>query len=41
MPIIADLTRKGHHIGAADEINFEYGLTAILDHAGRLIGDVA
>jgi AcrR family transcriptional regulator len=37
MPIIAELTRKGHHIGTADEINFEYGLNCILDHAGRLI----
>ena len=37
MPIIAELTRKGRHIGAADETNFEYGLDAILDHAGRLI----
>jgi AcrR family transcriptional regulator len=37
MPIIAELTRKGHRIGAADEINFEYGLNAILDHTGRLI----
>jgi hypothetical protein len=28
---------KGHHIGAADDNNFEYGLDCILDHAGRLI----
>jgi AcrR family transcriptional regulator len=37
MPIIAEQTCRGHRIGAADEINFEYGLSAILDHAGRLI----
>jgi len=37
MPVIAELTRKGHHIGAADEINFEYGLACILDHASQLI----
>ena len=30
---------KGHHIGAADEKNFEYGLECILDHADRLIDD--
>ena len=32
------MTAKGHHIGAADEKNFEFGLECILDHAGRLIG---
>ncbi|MBV9320644.1 MAG: TetR/AcrR family transcriptional regulator, partial [Mycobacterium sp.] len=26
-----------HHIGAADDNNFEYGLDCILDHASRLI----
>jgi hypothetical protein len=31
------MTAKGHHIGAADEHNFEYGLDCILDHASRLI----
>jgi hypothetical protein len=31
------VTEKGHHIGAADENNFEFGLECILDHAGRLI----
>jgi AcrR family transcriptional regulator len=37
MPLIAELTRKGHRIGVADELNFEYGLECILDHAGTLI----
>jgi len=37
MPLIAQLTRQGHRIGAADDINFEYGLNCILDHASRLI----
>jgi AcrR family transcriptional regulator len=37
MPLIARLTEKGHRIGAADDINFEYGLNCILDHADRLI----
>ena len=37
MPLIARLTQKGHRIGVADDINFEYGLTCILDHASRLI----
>ncbi|BCO34144.1 TetR/AcrR family transcriptional regulator [Mycobacterium heckeshornense] len=37
MPLIAELTGKGHRIGVADDINFEYGLNCILDHASRLI----
>jgi hypothetical protein len=37
MPLIAKLTEKGHRIGAADDINFEYGLNCILDHASQLI----
>ncbi|MGH3579864.1 MAG: TetR/AcrR family transcriptional regulator C-terminal domain-containing protein, partial [Mycobacterium sp.] len=36
-PLLARMTTRGHHIGAADENNFEYGLDCILDHAGRLI----
>ena len=36
-PLLALVTEKGHHIGAADEKNFEYGLECILDHASRLI----
>jgi AcrR family transcriptional regulator len=36
-PLLAQMTAKGHHIGAADEKNFEFGLECILDHAGRLI----
>ncbi|MBV8928936.1 MAG: hypothetical protein JO152_07415, partial [Mycobacteriaceae bacterium] len=38
-PLITALTRKGHHIGFADELNFEYGLNCILDHACRLIDE--
>ncbi len=36
-PLIAQVGGQGHRIGAPDEANFEYGLTCILDHAGRLI----
>ena len=36
-PLLAQVTAKGHHIGAADDKNFEYGLECILDHASRLI----
>jgi AcrR family transcriptional regulator len=36
-PLLAQMTAKGHHIGMADDSNFEYGLDCILDHAGRLI----
>jgi AcrR family transcriptional regulator len=36
-PLLAQVTQKGHHIGAADENNFEFGLECILDHASRLI----
>ena len=36
-PLLAQVTAEGHHIGASDEQNFEYGLECILDHAGRLI----
>jgi AcrR family transcriptional regulator len=39
MPLIAKLTEKGHRIGVADDINFEYGLNCILDHASRLIDE--
>jgi AcrR family transcriptional regulator len=36
-PLIAKLSSKGHRTGVADDNNFEYGLTCILDHAARLI----
>ena len=36
-PLLAQMTAKGHHIGAPDETNFEYGLECILDHASTLI----
>lgn len=36
-PILAQVSRIGHRIGAPDETNFEYGLNCILDHADRLI----
>ncbi|BBY90764.1 TetR family transcriptional regulator [Mycobacterium gallinarum] len=38
-PLLALVTEKGHHLGAADEKNFEFGLECILDHAGRLIDE--
>src|ERR1700744_2229175 len=38
-PLLAQVTRIGHRIGAPDETNFEYGLNCILDHAGRLIDE--
>ncbi|MGC2652167.1 MAG: TetR/AcrR family transcriptional regulator [Mycobacterium sp.] len=40
-PLLAQVTEKGHRIGAADETNFEYGLDCILDHASRLIEQAA
>jgi AcrR family transcriptional regulator len=36
-PLLAQMTAKGHHIGAPDDNNFEYGLECILDNASRLI----
>lgn len=36
-PLLARVTREGHRIGAADDVNFEFGLDCILDHAERLI----
>ncbi len=36
-PLLALVTEKGHHIGVADDKNFEFGLECILDHASRLI----
>jgi hypothetical protein len=36
-PLLAQVTRIGHRIGAPDETNFEYGLNCILDHASGLI----
>jgi AcrR family transcriptional regulator len=40
MPLIAKLTQQGHRIGAADDINFDYGLNCILDHAASRLIDV-
>ena len=37
MPLIAEVSRKGHRIGAADDINFDFILDSILDHADQLI----
>jgi AcrR family transcriptional regulator len=37
MPLIAQLTGQGHRIGMADDINFEFGLNCILEHARQLI----
>jgi hypothetical protein len=36
-PLLAQMTAKGHHIGAPDDNNFDYGLDCILDHAAQLI----
>jgi AcrR family transcriptional regulator len=36
-PLLAQMTAKGHHIGAADDDNFQYGLDCILDRARMLI----
>jgi hypothetical protein len=36
-PLLAQMTAKGHHIGAPDDNNFEYGLDCILDNANRMI----
>ena len=36
-PLLAAVTQQGHHLSAADDRNFEFGLECILDHAGRLI----
>lgn len=36
-PLLAFVTEQGHHIGVADEKNFEFGLKCILDRASRLI----
>ena len=36
-PLLAQVNAAGHRIGAADDINFEYGLTCIIEHAARLI----
>jgi hypothetical protein len=38
-PLLAHVTEKGHHLGAADDYNFEFGLECILDHADRLMRD--
>lgn len=38
-PLLADAESRGLRSGAPDERNFEYGLSCILDHIGRLIED--
>jgi AcrR family transcriptional regulator len=38
-PLLAQVSRIGHRIGAPDETNFEYGLNCILDHASGLIDE--
>ena len=39
MPLIAEVSKKGHRIGAADDINFDFILDSILDRAEGLITD--
>jgi AcrR family transcriptional regulator len=41
IPLIAQVSGKGHRIATPDETNFEYGLNCILDHAARLIEEGA
>lgn len=36
-PLLTQVTREGHRIGAADDPNFEYGLNCILDNVERQI----
>jgi AcrR family transcriptional regulator len=36
-PLIAQMNAAGHRMGVADDHNFEYGLTCILDHASSLM----
>ena len=36
-PLLTQVTREGHRIGAADDTNFEYGLNCILDNIDRQI----
>jgi hypothetical protein len=36
-PLLARAVRGGHHLGTADENNFDFGLECILDQAERLI----
>jgi AcrR family transcriptional regulator len=36
-PLLAQVRREGHRIGAADDFNFDYGLECVLDRAERLI----
>ncbi|KUI24694.1 TetR family transcriptional regulator [Mycobacterium sp. IS-1742] len=38
-PLMAELSGKGHHVGVPNDVNFEYGLNCILDHAARLIDE--
>ncbi len=38
-PLLAQVSREGHRIGAADDTNFEYGLTCILDNVERQIAE--
>ncbi|KUI22046.1 TetR family transcriptional regulator [Mycobacterium sp. IS-1496] len=40
-PLMAELSGKGHHVGVPNDMNFEYGLNCILDHAARLIDEGA
>ncbi|MGE0215633.1 TetR/AcrR family transcriptional regulator [Mycolicibacterium sp.] len=40
-PLLAAVTREGHHLSAPDDRNFEFGLQCILGHAERLIGTSA
>ncbi|MGE2730969.1 TetR/AcrR family transcriptional regulator [Mycolicibacterium vaccae] len=36
-PLMAAITKQGHHLSGSDDRNFEYGLECILEHAQRLL----
>jgi AcrR family transcriptional regulator len=40
-PLMAQLSARGHHFGVPNDMNFEYGLNCIFDHAARLIDERA
>ncbi|MGX1811160.1 TetR/AcrR family transcriptional regulator [Nocardia sp. NPDC055321] len=40
-PLLSEAASRGHHSGAPDDHNFEYGLDAILERAARLVGTSA
>jgi uncharacterized protein (DUF1778 family) len=41
MPLIAEAANKGHRIAVANDINFDFILDCILEHASALVDDAA